>query len=346
MLTEISAGQWRELIELALFFAQSEPWKWMDDSQVVGVLHPQTQEKAYCSVMGRESEFKALAIYPGREGWWSYLQINQEEADTDPNEIMYKQHCLVISFELRARADADDLALLRHAGLKDHDLKWIPSFRSYLPGFVPATPSGDEFQWLSLVLPQICVAVQEIHAGKHVVPEQGLDKEGRLLFRSIDPAIGDWQSAWLKPDPQANFSPPQAQLSEELAIAARAMPQTEDMWLVEEFFVPEPAEDQEGERAFFPRALLFFDIEMQEFRGMSLLHPDTWPAAVAESLVEMLLAQGRRPGQIVVSKKENLILLKPFCKALSIGIHLETTLDILPDLRDAVLEMWREQDAE
>lgn len=344
MLTEISAAQWRELIELAMVFAQSEPWTWMDDGQVIGVVHPQTQEKAYCSIMGMQSDFKALALYPGKMGWWSYLQINKEEVEIDPNELLYKQRCLVLSFELHATADSDDLALLRHAGLRDKDFQWIPSFRSYLPGFVPSTPDAAEFQWLRLALPQVVAATREVFAGTHLIPENGLDKQGNLLFRRLDADAGDWISTWMKPDPEADFSPPQLQVSKELAQAASLLPQNEDIWLLEEFYVPEPAEDQDGGRAFFPHAAIFFDMEAQEFRGLSLLHPDNWSDGLADTLVEMLLNQGTRPAQLVVSKKENYILIKPFCKAVGLGINLDQSLDIVPELREAVLEMWREQE--
>jgi hypothetical protein len=343
MLTEISASQWRTLIERALDFAQAEPWTWMDDAQVVGVVHPTTQEKAYCSIMGRESDFKAIAIYPGRQGWWSYLQLSSENASTDANEIMYKQRCIVLSFEPSASADADDLALLRHAGLQRlAGGSLIPSFRTYLPGYVPATPDLEEFQWLLWALPQALAAAQEVFAGHHVIPDNGLNKAGEMLFRTQSPD-GEWASSWLKPDPSADFSPPQIQLAPELAQAARTMTQSQDIWLVEEFFVPEPAEDAEGDRAFFPRAVVFLDMESQEFRGLSLLHPANWPQGAGESMVDMILNQGQRPAQIVVSKKENFILVKPFCQAAGIAINLDPSLDILPDLREAVLEMWREQ---
>jgi hypothetical protein len=343
MHTEISAGQWRELIHSALAFAEATPWKWMDDGQVIGIVHPQTQEKGYCSIMGRESEFKALALYPGRLGWWSYLQITQDDLETDPNEVLYKQRCIVLSFEAQATADTDDIALLRHAGLQPAQLEWIPSFRSYLPGFVPSAPSVEEAHWLSLALPQVLAAAMEVYAGLYAIPENGLDKQGRLLCRSLDVEAGGWHTDWLKPDPNADFSPPRIQLDAEQTAAGRALPSTEDIWLIEEFFLPEPAEDPEGDRAFFPRVLVCFDMQEQSFRGLSLLHPDNWPVSLGETLLEMLTNQGHRPGQVVVSKRANFILAKPFCQALGIGINLEQGLDILPDLREAVLEMWREQ---
>jgi hypothetical protein len=343
MLTEIAASQWRELIDYALDFAKAEPWKWMDDGQIVGLIDPASNIKAYCSIMGRESEFKALALYPGKEGWWSYLQISNEDAASDPNEIMYKQRCIVLSFDAPERADADDIALLRHAGVNSQDLPWIPSFRSYLPGFVPSPPDQGDFEWLKLALPQVMTATQEIFAGKQLVPETGLDKAGNMLFRQRDAESHDWSSVWLKPDPNANFSPAQVQLSAELAAAAVEMPSRQAIWLMEEFFLPEPAEDPEGGRAFFPRAVIFFELESQEFRGLSLLHPDNWLEGVGESMVEMILNQGHRPSQLVLSRPENFVFMKPFCQALEIGINLDKSLDILPDLREAVLEMWREE---
>lgn len=311
----------------------------MDDAQVVGVIHPDTSEKAYCSIMGRESEFKAIAVYPGRQGWWSYLQLSNEDVTLDPNELMYKQRCLVVSYETQAAADADDLALLKHCGIVPEPGQLIPSFRSYLPGFVPSPPDLEEFDWLRTAVPQALAASWEVQAGIHAMPETGLNKQGQLLFRQH--ASGAWASAWLKPDANADFSPPQIQLAATLAQAGRALPQTQGIWLMEEFFIPEPADDADGGRPFFPRALVFFDMEVQEFKGLCLLHPDNWPDGVGESLIEMLLNQGARPAQLVVSKRDNFILTKPFCQALGIGINLELGLDIIPDLREAVLEMWR-----
>lgn len=343
MLTEISAHQWRILIDQALAFAQAEPWTWMDDGQVIGVVHPDSGEKGYCSIMGRESNFKAIALYPGRQGWWSYLQLSHEEADRDANEIMYKQRCIVLSFEPSEQADADDLALLKHAGLgRLADGALIPSFRSYQPGFVPGSPGPAEFEWLLFALPQALLAAQEVYAGHHVIPENGLNKAGEMLFRTQSPS-GGWQSEWLKPDPSADFSPPTIQLEAELAQGVRALPASAEIWLMEEFYLPEPADDPDGGRAFFPRSVVFMDMESQEFRGLTLLHPDNWPDGAGESMVEMIFNQGRRPAQIVVSKRDSFILMKPFCASTGIAINLDQAIDILPDLREAVLEMWREQ---
>lgn len=344
MHTEISAARWRALINLALEFGQMAPWQWMDDSQVVAVQDPASKEKGYVSIMGRESEFKAVAVYPGRQGWWSYLQISQEDMESDSSDLLYKQRCIVLSYESPANADADDRALLTHVGLDAAALPHVPSFRAYKPGLVPAAPGLAEVAWLELALPQALAAALEVSAGLHHIPENGMDKQGRLLTRHQTSPEAPWESEWRTPDPVADFSPPQATLTPELTQAARALPQGQGFWLVEEFYLPEPAEDSDTGLAFFPRALVLFDLEGHSFRGMTLVHPDNWPDEVGPSLVEMFMNQGERPNQLVVSGRETYILLKPLSAALGLSLNLEKGMDIRADLREAVLEMWREPD--
>ncbi|NWN97301.1 MAG: plasmid pRiA4b ORF-3 family protein, partial [Bacillus sp. (in: Bacteria)] len=43
---------WSELLDLAEEFKKLQPWKWMDDDQIIVVKDPETEELIYCSVMG------------------------------------------------------------------------------------------------------------------------------------------------------------------------------------------------------------------------------------------------------------------------------------------------------
>ncbi|HEX2898974.1 MAG TPA: hypothetical protein VHS96_04565, partial [Bacteroidia bacterium] len=116
MLTEIPASDWRQLILSALKFSAVSPWEWVLDSQVFGVQLRESGEKIYCSVMGGAGELKAIAMYPGKSGWKSYLDLGSEGMDTDPNELIVRQRCLFTSFLPANEAEADDLALMKHVG--------------------------------------------------------------------------------------------------------------------------------------------------------------------------------------------------------------------------------------
>lgn len=336
MITASAKTEWRAVLDRALAFADAAPWRWMDDGQVVGLVHPGLGERAYCSIIGRESELKALAVYVGKEGWWSYQQLSQVNAEADEEELVYEESCLLVSFSTPQSAEADDWALLRHVGIPTDGLAWVPSFRAYKPGLVPSVPAGTDLDWLGLALEQALAAAMAASAGEVHIPEEGLDKQGRLLFMALQPE--GWAPQWLVADPKMDLSPPMATLTPDRALAGRALPQGEEIWLLDAFFLPQSVEDEDGGPAFFPKALVAFDVEDQAIKGLALLHPGQWPAAVADAVLDLILGHGRRPGQLVVSRAPQMILMRPFCKALDIGIHLEKQMDIRSELREAVME--------
>jgi hypothetical protein len=337
MVTEIPAGEWRKLVLTALSWAEATPWEWVQDTQVFGVMDPATGQKVYCSVMGDSGELLGLAMYPGKKGWKSYLQLGSEDEDTHPTELVYYQCCLVVSFHPAQEAEIDDLSLLKHVGLADAVHGHVPSFRTYQPGYLPHTPGMAEVRLMQTVLPQALALLVELPGADHILPEEGLNEKGELLFRVYDPETDSWHSEWQLPDSNLDFSPPVVSLDHAQTAQAQALPAEEAIWLLEDFHLPEPAQDGQG-RSFFPHAVVLFDVEAQEFRGISLLQPDDFPALVGEVLVEMMAQQEMRPSQLVVSKKSNLILVRPFCQALGMALHLQEDLDILEDLREALLE--------
>jgi hypothetical protein len=321
---------------MALAFGKANPWEWLGDGQVFGLVHPKTGEKGYCSVMGKRGDFHAFAVYPGRQGWGSYQRLNQDKATAD--EIVHLQRCLMVVFLTPEQADADDLALLRHAGWKMEGVPLVPSFRSYLPGYLPWAPDAEECEWLLLALDQANFMLAVTIENPLYVPENGLLPDGKMVFRKHQ--ADDWMTVQLLPDVATEFSPAQVALTEDLRRQGKRVPQQEAMWLLEEFYLPEPSDDAEGGRPYFPRALFFFDLQDQSFRGLSLLHPTEWPDEIGETLIALFEKAGHRPTQIVVSNRNNYILVKGFRKSLGIDLHLEEGLDLLPDLKAALLEGW------
>ncbi|MFM2375692.1 MAG: hypothetical protein RLZZ165_789 [Bacteroidota bacterium] len=341
MLTEIPASKWRELILFAHSFSLESPWEWVDDTQVFGVIDPATGEKVYCSVTGRSSDFKALCMYPGKTGWRSYLQLGDTiGVDLHVSEIMYGIHCLLITFLPPTKAEPDDHHLIRHAGISSiKGWPWVPSFRSNLPSYFPKSPNLREVDMMCAVVPQALALLADLQGSAEFLPAEGLDDQGRLLF-SVPAADGSgWKRAWLAPDNAIDFSPPTVQLSQKEIDQCRRLPLEEAMWLMEVFHIPAATINDEEEVPFFPRVVVLFDIEVQEFRGVKLLSPSGFPGLVGESLVDMMVQQGLLPNNLIVSNRNNLILLRGFCKELGIEIHLEDSLNLIPELRKEVTKM-------
>ena len=62
-----SLMEWKELYTAAVELKKIEPWAWMYDSDIFGVLNPASGEIGYCCIMGALGEVYALAVYLGTE---------------------------------------------------------------------------------------------------------------------------------------------------------------------------------------------------------------------------------------------------------------------------------------
>lgn len=79
--------------------------------------NPRNREKIYCSVMGQVGGLKATGDLPGENGVEKLCGTRPLETDTDPNEMIMRQRCIMVSFVPANAAEEDDLALLKHIGI-------------------------------------------------------------------------------------------------------------------------------------------------------------------------------------------------------------------------------------
>lgn len=334
MLTEVSSKDWRELLGLALAVDAMAPWRWLTDAQVFAIHPLDMPEPVYCSVMGQEDGIKGLALYPGRLGWRTYLRIGQTTGDEDPLEALCQDRCLLLQLVPVAEAEQDDLALLRSIGMEAGAV--VPAFSSYVPGYVPQAPDAEEMAWLLPVMREVVTMIGELPGSGEVIPESGQNDLGRVLVRKQGES--EWRMDWVLPGPVHDFTPKTVRITSAEEAGLRGLPMVQEVWLFEDLHLPEPSEDGSG-RAFFARAVVLLGLEDQRFRGIDLLRPSEFPELLGSKLTRMLLEIGELPANLVVSRSENLVLMRPFCQALGTGIHLEPEMDIRPSLREAIMEM-------
>lgn len=340
MVTEIPADKWLTVASAAAGFAKLSPWNWLADNQIFGFEHAELTEKGYCCVMGMQGDFKALAIYPGKEGWFSYHLMNSEQAPEDPLESVMAQRCLMVVFQQAADTDPQDLALLRHIGYPVNNTDWIPAFRSYSPGFLPWAPNLDEIKWLEYGLTQALALAISISAAPTLFPASGLNDEGKMLIRRISDN-GQWEDTWEKPEPSTDLSPEIMRANAEIHQQIKQISIGEGIWLLEDFYMNQAHE--EAERPFFPHALVLFDLETQQFRGISMLSPFDWPNSTAEVLLAFFKENGELPAQIVVSTKKNFMLFRQGLSSFGIQVFLEEEVNIKEELKLAVEDMLKAQ---
>lgn len=336
-MTEVPQPVWQELFTAARHFYLLAPWQWMGDDDVWILEDPVSGKACYHTVMGQLGDYFALAVYRGKDGLNSMLMLQEENEDQDPEATLYEQDCLIASFELEEDVDPEDMALANSLGIDLSGLDRFPGFRSYRRGFMPWVLDEAEVRLLTLCLQQ-AIEVALAKQGDPEVLVAPEEEKGKMY--ALAQENEGWATSWRKPDNLVDFSPPRLEVPQEPVDQILALPTEENtMWLFEKFFFRQPSLSEEYDRPIFPMAFMLMDMESTILMGMDLTDPFKVPETGTGLLAELFSEAGMRPENIVVSNKENYILLQPFCRACSIAIHLEEEMDVLPELKAELYKM-------
>ncbi len=335
MITEIPRNTWRTLFQGAAEIYKMAPWTIMGDQHVFGMVDPVTGQKCYGTVMGHMGSYFAFALYRGKAGYKSMLSLLSEEETADPEEALYEQDCLMVSFESENDADGEDVALMESVARDVVDIDRVPGFRSYRQGMMPWAIDEAECKLMEAGM-KLCMQVAyHLQEDKAYLTPQEDDKAKLRFFREDS---GNWESGWETPDSILDFSPPQLQVDTGQLAALKQLPSSESMWLFERFFFRQPSMDESSDRPYFPITFLFMDLETQVMCGMDLVRPQQLVEEGGEVLLDLIKDAGKLPSALVVSKKENYILIHPIGKALGLEVHLEESLNVLPAIKAALYE--------
>jgi len=343
MLTQIPPQTLRELFATAKSFYHAKPWETLADVDTFGIVNPASGQKCYASVMGQGGNFYGLALYLGKTGYKSLLMLQIEEEGEqagDPEEALYEQNCIMASFEAPDEMDPEDKALIEALSIDVSGMDRWPAFRSYRPGQMPWVIDEAEAKLMIEALPLVPKAVREVmkayeDGDNFLVP--GEDHTGKMRFFEQG-EVGEWETKWLEPDTTVSFSPMQFQVSPEVLKEAKAIPLSDDFWLIEQFFLREPVMDESMDRPYFPKAFVMLDLQTQVLRGLDAVHPLRIEEEGAGTLVKMFAAHEVIPRQLVVSNKHNYSLLRPLTKALDIELHLDEEFDVIADIKAVLYE--------
>jgi hypothetical protein len=79
------------LYDLAIQIKRLAPWQWMEETDVFGVAHPETDELGFVSVMGSVGEYEAVAVYVGADGLYDFIDLQDDESAT-PQRLIEIRH--------------------------------------------------------------------------------------------------------------------------------------------------------------------------------------------------------------------------------------------------------------
>jgi len=185
---------WKEFYEAAIAYRDLSPWEWMHDGDIFGVQDPESGEIGYCCIMGNAGEVFALGVYPGDEGFKTYLLlVNQPDELTLEDQVALglNQILLKVEFVDRAELTEQDLKQIKALGLRFRGRnQWVQA-HSHLPG-APGWPINvEQARRLTHALRQACdVAVRYVEdegvlygKGNKMLLRVPKQKEGQLVWQ-------------------------------------------------------------------------------------------------------------------------------------------------------------------
>ncbi|MBO0992223.1 plasmid pRiA4b ORF-3 family protein [Bacillus sp. SD088] len=253
---------WTRLLLAAKEFNKLAPWTIVEGDDIYIITDPLTKDQVFCSVLGNAHELYGLAIYIGKEGFESLLQILNQGAES-AFELSQKQRAVLVSFVNRNELEKADYELIKEADVSFRGKNQWPEFRSYQPGFFPWMIDHEEARLLLLALEQLPYLVEDIKkqhprleetaqgAWLARIPKENSQGEIRWTSEYVTSSIFNWDVTSEEEYP--------SYLSE-LEIK-RLSKYKQDQGTVEFDFFPVnmPIQEQEGERPYFPNLSVAID---------------------------------------------------------------------------------------
>jgi hypothetical protein len=334
-----SLDEWRSLYAAAVRFRDLAPWQWMYDSDLFGVVSPETGQTVYCCVMGNLGEHFALAAYRGSEGLLGYMALQATDGDfmPDPLDILMTQDCLMASFENRSQLDKQDLAVIRSLGLKFRGASAWPQFRDYLPGHEPWYLTAEGARSLTVVLEQAVDVATRLRTDPNLLP----NPVPALEFLIRVPARRGTQVFWhdevrAAPPPEGAMGAPILPEPRRLE-AVRVLPRTRATVEMDLVMLPSAVRDGE-ERPFFPYAILTGDPKTGTILGHELTRREHLETEIVNQLFQVISKMGAIPAKVQVELELIADVLGPTAEKLGIKTTVVRRLKAHSEARAALFD--------
>jgi len=316
-------NDWKRLYDAAIEFKRVRPWTWMSDADLFGVQHPDTGEIGYCSIMGALGQVYAIVLYPGDEALQDYLKLQSGVFDYEDSDAIYLQKCLMASFEDRDRIDKTDYGIIKKLGLKFRGRNSWPLFRCFLPGYVPWYLTKKEANFLTLALQQAIDVSQRFKEDDNLLLPD--DDESRILVKVFGKSNA-WEDAYHEIPFLEETESVMGPVDEiRLRKIKKSTTRTDQTWEIDSYYFPNAV--AEGDRPYFPKALVVMDHESEAALHYFLGSPEGYYESFRDQLLTLFEETKNIPDRILVDKGENQKIFKPIASGL--GIRLDRV-DRLP----------------
>ena len=317
------------------------PWHWMDETQLIGLRHPDTGELGWMSMMGAAGNHTSLAVYVGEEPVSRFNVIQQTAGDEgglaedDALRLIMEAGQLQVSFERRDELFKDELAEIKSLGRKYRGDNW-PCFRSFHAGRAPKRATEEEIVWLACALENLAAVAPALRDDPFAILQT---VRGETLVLTRELAEGNWRDAWT-PEDTRTYQWPEPEPEAFMIEKVRRNPKALDVECVFRFF-PSPI-GAPGKSAVFPYVLLCVDRASGFVLGFELLSVESQSfaemiASVPGCFLRLLDRHNVRPVSIRVPNASTHALLTRTAGALGIALQQSRHLPALTEALDSMM---------
>ena len=331
-ITKQNRQLWLNFFKAAEAFRDLAPWNWMYDQDMFGVKDPVTGEIGWCCIMGAAGEVFALGVYPGDEGYASYLRLLELDNDTeelDRTHAGLSQKILKIEFVNRDETDETDRKTFKELGLKYRgDNQWIQA-REMLPGYLPWYLNEKQAVFLTHVLQQAMDVARRFQQDEEILEN---DDDNTLVRVSEMTAQGlVWEDRY-QSEPEFPEKEPR-QVNEFLVNRAKKELKREKAAICFTMaYMPGAVKKGEGEsRPYFARIGFWIAYGSAYILGLELFTPKSLMKDFDEKFFQKLHMTKIIPGQLIVDSQMAYDLVEPICQALDIELILAPE---IPDFKE------------
>lgn len=328
------------LYELADELYRLAPWNWMNETQLIGLRHPETGELARLSMMGAAGNHSSLAVYLGEEALHRFNLMQHAAGEgigiteEDTLSLILDSRQLQVSFAVRDELFKSELAEIKALGRKYRGGNY-PCFRSFHPGRAPGPVTGAEALWLEYAMEQMLAVAPVLKLDQFGDYRAGADGV-EILTREC--REGAWSTTWTPADDRL-FTFPEPAPSE--IMVAKTVRQTSALDIECHFqLLPNPIGPQG--KAVFPCVALSVDRASGFVLGVELLsvekqsHEDLI-ASVPDVFLRMWDRHSIRPASLRVASESARAMLTKTAQALGVPLRRERVLPALQEALDGLM---------
>lgn len=327
--TDPFAEKWLALYAAAEEYEKTKPWQWMSDSDMFGVIDPDTAEVGYCCVLGEAGECFGLAVYLGDQGYETFVKVIKGEYEGRFEETVYVNRSLLLTFDDKKGLEKPDLEWIKRLKVDWSGRTGWPCFRSYRPGYLPWYLDEHEVVFLTVCIRQ---AVEfALRFKKNPTILNAPDRKSRLVMEQDEE--GRWKDRWYLPEPVKKVVPllfiPDAKRIKDILDTVGQNGMT---WEIDVSYSPMPIMG-EGDRPYFP--LTFYAVDRESFFVLNahIFSPDTLYHEIPEQFLKAIENNKMYPAEILVRREDVYAGLKLIADQLGITIRKKRNLKAVDDVK-------------